>query len=157
MGGLNTFAYVQNDPVNWSDPKGLAPYDLYPNLEAAGKQAIVEINPTSIRKKQNMLVGYVAIVMEVVFIRHQIRARKIGHMTEYARREHRHERGNYHTHGDYDKKYDSENFSKDDKTNLDKDGLPCFLGTPKGSIKIYTPMPGKPMGSTVETLKGRAR
>lgn len=61
MGGLNTFAYVQNDPVNWSDPKGLAPYDLYQNLEAAGKQAIVEINPTSIRKKQNMLVGYVAI------------------------------------------------------------------------------------------------
>ena len=25
-GGLNLYAYVENDPVNWSDPEGLAAY-----------------------------------------------------------------------------------------------------------------------------------
>jgi len=48
--------------------------------------------------------------------------------------------GDYHTHGGYDPGYDNENFSPGDKDGNDaegSDGLPGYLGTPKGAIKIY--------------------
>lgn len=48
-GDTNLFAYVNNDPVNWSDPERLAPNESYATLEEAGEQAIRDINPISIK------------------------------------------------------------------------------------------------------------
>ncbi len=48
--------------------------------------------------------------------------------------------GDYHTHGAYDPGYDNESFSPDDKDSNDAEGtagLPGYLGTPRGAIKVY--------------------
>jgi Domain of unknown function (DUF4329) len=45
--------------------------------------------------------------------------------------------GDYHTHGANDPGYDNENFSSTDKKQNDREGVPGFLGTPNGDIKIY--------------------
>ena len=47
-GDVNLFAYVQNNSVNRIDPSGLAPGDFYPTIGDAGRQAVTDINPTSI-------------------------------------------------------------------------------------------------------------
>jgi hypothetical protein len=33
--GNNWFAYVNNDPVNWIDPWGLKPGDIFPSIDNA--------------------------------------------------------------------------------------------------------------------------
>jgi RHS repeat-associated protein len=45
---INLYAYVGNDPVNESDPSGMAPGDKFEDPEAAGRDAVNFINPTSI-------------------------------------------------------------------------------------------------------------
>ena len=70
--------------------------------------------------------------------------------------------GDYHTHAAYDPKFDkrkqggldlNEEFSSADKKGIDKQGSPGYLGTPRGFIKKYTPIPGKPEKGKIEILK----
>jgi RHS repeat-associated protein len=48
-GDYNLYRYCHNDPVNKNDPLGLLPGEAYPTSDAAGIQAIRDINETSIR------------------------------------------------------------------------------------------------------------
>lgn len=47
--------------------------------------------------------------------------------------------GEIHTHGCDDPKFDSENFSDEDKSGCRETGGPCYIVTPKGAIKKFEP------------------
>ena len=127
---------VQNNPVNYVDPSGLAPGDSYPTPRDAGRQAIIDINPTSIKQgkeyggviytKPNGSSSYTAPVpggQAGVIIPFNTSPPATGW---------------YHTHGANDPGYDNENFSSADLNISNSRNIPGYLGTPSGAIKEYT-------------------
>ena len=48
--------------------------------------------------------------------------------------------GTIHAHGNYDPKYDNNNFSPTDKSNADLRGVPNYVTTPNGSLQKYDPV-----------------
>lgn len=155
-GGLNPYAYVGNNPLNYIDPFGLEPYAEYPSAQAAGEQAVRDINPQSIKDGVEYAGRLCTYANGSCFYTPPNKGGKDWSYdgvcptgTKAA--------GNYHTHGSYDKRYDNENFSEDDKRNLDKDNLPGLLGTPQGQIKMYTPLPNSPLHGTVQTVGSGAK
>jgi len=150
-GDTNLYGYVVNDPLNWEDSLGLEPNVPYPNVSVAGKEAIRDINPTSIKRGVEYAGRVCSYADGSCFY---TPPNKGGKDWSYAGvcPKGTLPQGHYHTHGDYDRRYDNENFSETDKMNLDRDNLPGFLGTPKGLIKSYTPIQGDPLGGNVEIL-----
>ena len=49
---FNLYAYVANDPVNLTDPTGMEIGDRFDTPEEAGRDAVAEINPTSIKENR---------------------------------------------------------------------------------------------------------
>lgn len=54
-GGINTYLYVDAQPTRNVDLLGLAPGDPYKSMDAAGKQAVRDINPTSIAEDREYI------------------------------------------------------------------------------------------------------
>ena len=107
-GDYNLYRYCHNDPVNKSDPMGLAPGDPFTSVEDAVRDLHSFINPTSIQ--QNAEYG------SVLYQRgDQFYASKpftdgagtkvvVGAPTDHSRVPEGGKRiGDYHTHGDYSK------------------------------------------------------
>jgi RHS repeat-associated protein len=142
-GGINEYGYVGGDPVNWGDPSGLKPGDKYPSRDAAGKAAIRDINPTSI-KEDREYAGFIY---------------KNGDKYTYTApvplsgpdggalldQNPNMPAGDYHTHGNCPKgrPNEYENFSPTDKLDNRINGWPGYLGTSQGKIKRYDPDPKK--------------
>jgi len=155
-GDTNFYGYVLNDPVNFVDPLGLAPLVPYPNLDIAGEQAVRDINPTSIKQGVEYAGRLCSYSDGSCFYTSPNKGGKDWSYDGICPSG-TSPQGTYHTHGNYDRRYDNENFSVDDKTNLDKDNQPGYLGTPNGDIKKYTPIPGSPLGGKVQVIGGGAK
>jgi RHS repeat-associated protein len=136
--GSNWFAYVNNDPVNWIDPWGLEPGEIFTTVSHAAYDFARLYNNDSIINNRE----YGASVY------------KKGHGYTYTVPN----RGSndkvipslpllklpvaiLHTHAAYDKDYGNGNnsFSKDDIFGAKLFNIPSFLATPNGSLLVYFP------------------
>jgi RHS repeat-associated protein len=137
-GDVNLYAYVYNNPVRYVDLWGLKPGDPYPTADAAAINAIMDINPTSISEGREYA-GRIYQRSDGTYSytppNPGTKDRSYGGPPPKNTKN----QGHYHTHGGDDPIYDNENFSPADKRASEREGVPEYLGTPKGKIKKYIP------------------
>ena len=128
--------------MSFVDPVGLAPCEPYRTADAAGKQAIRDINPTSITRNQEFA-GRVYLRPDGRYsytkpIPGKRDSADFGTCPPGMKNA-----GQYHTHGADSKgrNYDYV-FSNSDMTWSEKEDVPSYLGIPDGGILKYTPVPG---------------
>ena len=139
-GGINLYSYAYNDPVLIADIFGLKPGDKYPTADAAGRDAIGDINSTSISEGREYA-GRIYRNPDGTYSYTPPNAGTkdssiIGSWPDGTKNS-----GMYHTHGADDPDYWNEIFSKDDIDIADSENVSSYLGTPSGSFQIYTPPP----------------
>ncbi len=135
---VNLYAYVGNDPVDLTDFSGERPGDRYKTENEAGRQAIRDINPTSIHEGREYA-GRVYQNSDGTFSYTEPNqgtkaASSPGDVPDDTKGV-----GRYHTHGKDDPGYDNEHFSGPDRDNARNEQVDSFLGTPSGSIQKFTP------------------
>jgi len=140
----NLYTGIANRPIVALDYFGLAPGDPYPTCDAAGIQAIKDINAESI-KKDREFGGNIYQKPDGTFsyTAPDKTGKKHSANIPVAVPEGTTRAGMYHTHGADNWGYDDEKYSDEDKALSDGLKVPSYLGTPKGDIKKYTPDPTK--------------
>jgi RHS repeat-associated protein len=139
--GINTYAYARGNPVRLFDRYGLLPGDCYPTENAAGANAVNDINWTSIQtnteyagriyQNSDGTYSYTAPIPGTDATSGP------GPLTPNSV-------GTYHTHGANVPGYLSEGFSSSDVSFSISEGLfipgyVAYLGTPFGVIKGFDP------------------
>ena len=140
-GGVNTYAYVRNNRLSLSDRYGLLPGDCYPTENAAGADAVNDINWQSIQTNTE----YAGRIYQNPDGTYSYSAptpgtadtSSPGPLTPNTV-------GTYHTHGANVPGYLSEGFSPADvrfsiREGLFISGYVAYLGTPNGVIKAFNP------------------
>ena len=137
-GGMNRYRYVYDNPLGWVDPSGTAPGDAYPTVDAAGANAVNDINYQSVKENREYAGrvyqnpdGTYSYTPPNPGTNDSSVAGPVPPGTTNA--------GDYHTHGAYDPRYDNEHFSPTDMRGNEAEGKPGYLGTPEGIIKKYDP------------------
>ena len=138
VGGINLYGYVKNNPIDWFDPFGLKPGDPYPTQDTAARDAINDINPTSISEGREYG-GWIYQNSDGTYSYTESNSgsragTSLGPVPQGVQIT-----GDYHTHGANDPGYDNENFSQTDKIGNDQMNTTGYLGTPSGTIKRYDP------------------
>jgi RHS repeat-associated protein len=148
-GGINLYSYASESPTTYTDVRGLAPGDRYVTIDGAAYDAIVDINATSTR--ENVEYGGTIYIRSDGFysytapVRGSTSSVRIDSSNPATR-------AWYHTHGGHDPRYESEQFSPDDKGISDRRGIPGYVGTPSWAIKGYTPNPKVAQSGTQRSL-----
>src|SRR5262249_10209764 len=128
-GDTNLYMYVRGDPVNLRDSWGYKPGDTYSSRDAAGTDAIRDINPQSIAQD----VEYAGRIYRNSDGTYSYTSPNKGTKdTSYSGScpAGTSNAGDYHTHGANDPGYDNEHFSPQDKRVNNAEGVPGYLGTP---------------------------
>jgi RHS repeat-associated protein len=156
LGGASysTYAYAKGTPIGAIDPDGLKPGDSFPSAEAAAIDALQYVNPRS-RCLNREFAGWIYKEWSLFGTSYTY-----DEPTELGVAG-----GNlpsqpwfhgvyavFHTHGGYDPRYDSENYSDTDKNTSDALNLPSYLATPDMLIKRYTPLPHLRRQGRVDTI-----
>ena len=153
-GSYSTYMYAKGTPIGAIDPDGLKPGDSFPTAETAAIDALQYINPRS-RCLNREFAGWIYKEWSL-----QGTSYTYDEPTElgvaggeappqpwfhgvYAM---------FHTHGGYDPRYDSENYSTTDENTADALNMPSYLATPDMLIKRYTPIPHLPRQGRVDTI-----
>lgn len=168
-GGVNLYAYVNNDPLNATDRAGLRPGDPFDSPAAAAYDVLQFINPTSINRN----IEYGGVVYRDPLTKNFYASSPIPGTDTKANvappRAGMALFGDYHTHGNYSVEdpetnraiatgnpaldsYDSNNFSTGAGRDIEgitaaaaASGNPAYrgyLGTPSGVFKQYDPFSG---------------
>ena len=135
----NLYRYVGNNPINFIDPYGLAPGDIFPTINEAGVDAINYINSRSIREGREYG-GYIYGNELTGYTYHEPIAGDEGSVTlppppfnVVA---------DFHTHGSALPGQSFENFSAADIKSNNLLNIPGFLGTPRNNFFRYDPYQG---------------
>lgn len=138
--GIGLYEYVDRNPINLVDPLGLAPGDKYKTLDEAGRNAVTDINRTSIKEGREYG-GWIYRNTDGTYS--YVAPSKGGKDGLILPKKPAGVCADYHTHGANDPGYDNENFSPTDKASNDRLPGPGYLGTPGGRIKKYDPVTKK--------------
>ena len=153
-GGVNTYGYVNGNPVLFFDFFGLDPYVDYRDPVTAGTLAIKDINPTSIREGFEYA-GRICMTKDnKCFYTPPNKGRRSSSDPKSCP-EGSYSVGTYHTHGNTKNdtiRGTSERFSRGDKYLNDYEGGFGFLGTPSGNIMLYIPDPANPGKGTITII-----
>jgi RHS repeat-associated protein len=133
-GDTNFYSYSVNDPINFIDPSGLGPGDIFPTINGAGADALSYTNPMSIAGN----IEYAGSIFRLPG-GYSYTAPNPGTPDSSSVASCPNRVGTYHTHGAYDPRYDNEHFSPADYANAISRGLPSFLGTPNGGQFVLNP------------------
>ncbi|HWM24140.1 MAG TPA: DUF4329 domain-containing protein [Chthoniobacterales bacterium] len=158
-GDYNLYRYCHNDPINKTDPMGLAPGDPYATRDAAATDAMTDIARISVQK--DLEFGGELYLREDGKFSYTAPREGGQHNSPMLKKIPNYE-GYYHSHGkESGPKYDGENFSgkpndhldkKSDKKLADDTQKPGYLVTPSGEMKRYDPDPDKQRNGPVTTL-----
>ncbi len=148
---MNRYAYTGDNPINYADLTGLAPGDSFGTPEAAAINALQYANPKSTCSNKEFggsvyqewsIFGPPSYTYDepVQGGVDSVEIRLPMFHTVVAV---------FHTHGAYDPRYDSENFSRPDKIDVRDLKVPGYLATPAGAIKRILPDPKRGVSAPV--------
>jgi len=132
------YRYVQNNPLKFVDPLGLAPGDIYPSEGSAGSSAIGDINSVSIAVGREFGGTVYPSGGGYTYTAPIMLGGAGGSLNILSGSS-----AIYHTHGSNDPGYDNNNFSPRDIQTSFETGLNMYLGTPDGGpVQFFSPISG---------------
>nr|WP_307733504.1 DUF4329 domain-containing protein [Duganella violaceicalia] len=153
-GGANTYRYVGDNPLALTDPWGLSPGTPYASQVEAARQATNDVIVQSILQNQE----YGGMIYKNRDGTYSYTPPRNGGSDAVdpggpqACPAGKIPKAYYHTHGAYDRNYDSENFSPADINYANRNNIDGYVGTPNSNFKYYNHTTGRqsvlaPVGS----------